>query len=53
MPNTSIHELKDRIAAAFGFDEILDLLQMTEREALDYLEEAINEHRLSLLKALS
>lgn len=53
MPTTNIDEIKNRLAAALDIYEILDLLGLTERELLDYLDEPIEEQRQQIISALS
>lgn len=53
MSHANLEELKDRVAAALDIYELLDLLGLTERELLDYLDEPIEDNRQQLLSALS
>jgi len=46
-------ELKDRLASKLDIYELLDLLGLTERELLDYLDDVLEEHEEECLAALS
>ena len=49
----TLDELKDRLAAKLDPWEILDLLQITERELLDFLDEPLEDNKEKLLAALN
>lgn len=49
---TSLHDLKDKLATELDIVEILDLLNIEERELLDYLDDLLIENKEELLRAL-
>ena len=48
----TLEELKDRISIGLDITEIMDILDVSERELLDYLDDLINEHREDFLSCL-
>jgi len=49
----TIEELKDELAARLDIFELLDVLELTERELLDYLTDYIEDNKEKLMAALS